>query len=1240
MALERQNIQVNFSKGVDTKSDPKQVVPGKFLELNNCVFQSIGQVKKRNGYQALATNASLTAGNLLASYKNELVAGDGSNLYSYTAVNSNEVNKGTKVAVDLEVNPIVRSSSSQTNSDSATLSNLQVYVWIDSSGGARYSVLDLSTDAYLVNNALVFLTASSVKVRTVGTNFVIFFMDGVPLSGPPLKYVSISTTTPTVLSSPVSIDTGTNGHFDAQLINAKIFIVYGGGGNVRIKSLDSTLTLSAATTVAEAAITLTVFGDTSNNVWVAYPTGAQVKYFIRSFTLTAVLAPTVLETIATITNITGIFSGGLGNFFYEKSATEPYNYLVRKTTGSLVGVIGTPSDLLRSVGLITKPFVFNSVIYLGVLHESVLQSTSFVVNSLGTVICKIAPGLSGPITLNVPLSEITILSSTEFQFPYILKDSLGSVNGEVFSQTGVSNSVLTFGDPIKNDYLANNLHLSGGIVSMYDGAKVVEHGFNLFPENLSGQTRVFAGGLSNGHYDYEATYEWMDNQGQTHRSAPSPVLTEDFSTSTFNLSGDTTNASTLITNASDLTHVAIGMTITGTGIPASTTVTSITGTTQFTISNPATATASDVTLTVTNTYNFQAETVAGSTTILTESISNPIFTADTVSGSNVIKVWNPGQLKVGYTVSDSGMGLGAIPPSDITAINGNSFTLTNNATATRTGTSFFVYIDTGPVATVVIATPTISNLSAGTVAILFVGQVIQTNAFFAAGSKIISIGPTSVTLDNNSSASATLVDFTFEVPETVEMYVGQTITSADLSPPTIPVSTVIDSFTGNNGIVLNNAATKNNTSITLSITMTNSVRIVVPTLRITEKTGNNLVYIVLYRTLSNGTVLFRTSSLTSLTFNDTTVDSVVFYDNNPDSEIIGNNQLYTTGGELENIAAPAVYTMTPYKSRLFAVTEEDPLLLWYSKQVISGSPVEFSDAFTLRVNEKDGGITAISQMDDKLIIFKHSTIYYMVGDGPAPNGASNDFTDPLLINSDTGCINKKSVVIVPSGIMFQSTKGIYLIDRSLQVHYIGADAEEFNEDTVTSARLIETFNQVRFSLNTGEILVYDYFFEQWSTFTNINAIDSCVFQNLYTYLTPTGDIFQETPGIYLDDTVPVLINFLTGFFSFAGLQGFERVYKLMFLGNWFSPHTLTIGLGYDFVNSFTQNTVIASTTAPTGAYQFRVFFDRQKCETFQIQFQESQDSPFGEGLDISSLAFEVGVKKGLNKLAAVNSYGG
>lgn len=443
----------------------------------------------------------------------------------------------------------------------------------------------------------------------------------------------------------------------------------------------------------------------------------------------------------------------------------------------------------------------------------------------------------------------------------------------------------------------------------------------------------------------------------------------------------------------------------------------------------------------------------------------------------------------------------------------------------------------------------------------------------------------------------------------------------------------------------------------------------IPTLRITAKT---LVSIVVYRTQANGTVYYRLTSPASPLYNDTTVDTVQYTDNIADSSIGANEQIYTTGGEVVNSAAPASSIIGEYKNRIILIPSENPFSWWYSKAVIPGSPVEFSDVFVENIGTDGGPITAFLQMDSNAIFFKENSIFYVVGDGPAPSGANNDFTQALSIASDVGCINSQSMVLMPAGIIFKSNKGIYLLTRGLSLQYIGSDVEAFNSYEVTSAQLISYTNQIRFTLNTNIVLLYDYFVNQWSIFTHLAGISSVITDNKFTFLQSNGLVLQETPGVYTDNGSFIKLKLTTSWLSLDGIQGFQRIYKALILGQYFGPHKLLVQFAYDFNPINTQQTYIDVTqdlstsvygsdytyglNSPYGGqyptYQFRVFTERQLCESIQITLEDVPftgsytneqgaivNASYNESLSLSAISLELGMKKGLNKLPFNRSSG-
>lgn len=459
-------------------------------------------------------------------------------------------------------------------------------------------------------------------------------------------------------------------------------------------------------------------------------------------------------------------------------------------------------------------------------------------------------------------------------------------------------------------------------------------------------------------------------------------------------------------------------------------------------------------------------------------------------------------------------------------------------------------------------------------------------------------------------------------------------------------------------------------SIPLLVTTTGTTSIntlYVPYLRLTYKVSPNSVRIVGYRWSAKQQVSYQFTSITAPIVNNPSSDYAVITDSLPDSAILGNTILYTTGGVIENIAAPASIASCLFKNRLFIVDAEDRNLIWFSKAVIEAVPVEMSDLLTIYIAPTSGAqgstgpTTALSAMDDKLIIFKQDAIYYITGTGPDNTGSNNDFSDPVYVTSSVGCSNPNSIVLMPSGIMFQSDKGIWLLGRDLNTTYIGAPVESYNTTLVKSAQAIPGTNQIRFILSTGITLMYDYYFGQWGTFSNIYAISATLYNSAHTYLNKYGQIYQETADTYLDGSTPVLMSIQTSWIALAGIQGYQRFTELLLLGTYYTPYSLNVQLAYNFNTAPIQSEIVKPSNytpswggdsvwgasspwgGPGNVFKARVFPEQQKCESFQITINEMYDPSFGiasgQGLTLSGLNLTVGVKKGSRTSTAAQSFG-
>lgn len=992
--LEDINVPISFSGGLDTKTDEKLVLPGKLTVLENGVFKSARKIGKRNGYTLIA---SLTAGSTLAFLRNELLAIGANRISSYSDATAAMVDKGPVVSVHAELQQIIRNSYQQTTPDIAISGNIALLAWKDSRGGVRATVLDLLTGTPILADTQVSATGKFPHCVAIGQYLVVVYADSTNL-----KYRKVAINSGTAFDAEATLFNdlnGTTSYFDVVETSNALAVTYMNGSSqitLAYVTLNSSSNLVPGTallgfptaiTIAEAiTTTIGLFVEPSTQAFfiVWHNTTNGLRYAVRNADFTSKVAATTVDatTSPTIPRVTGAFTSTTSlTLFYELNSANSYDHLVKTNTVNTAGGVGSASVLKRSVGLGSKAFLIGSDIYFIAAYDSTLQATYFMLKSDGTIVAKLLYTQGGGLPADNMLPTVPVDSALKAYFPASVKTKLISEANTTFTLKGVALEVLDFHytTPFVCRELGENLHLSGGFVSIYDGASPVELGFHLFPENIATSASASGGSMATGTYLYYVVFAWIDNRGQLHRSAPS---------------------------------------------------------------------------------------IAKSVAV------------------------------------------------------------------------------TGP---------------------------------------------------------------------------------------------------------------------------TGSVAVTVPTLRLTAKVSPRVdVMVEVYRTEANATTPYKVTSVSSPTFNNAGADTVVFTDTVADASIISNEILYTNGGTVENVWPGAVGHLQSAKNRLIATDLEDPLAWAYSREFVEGECINFSDFLTSRVDALGGKLYASAEMDEKVIFFKENHLFFSAGDGPDDTGGGGSFTRPQLIPSDVGSKYPNSIVLMPDGLMFKSNKGIYLLNRALQVQYVGDRVEAYNSQNITSAVLIADRNEVRFTTDSGMTLVYNYYFKdedgvgQWATWSNHEASSAGLWKNQYVYLKSSGKIYKEAPGFFLDDNVAIKLKVVTAWIKTAGVQGFQRVRRAALLGEYLSPHTLHMQIGYNYepsypdrvlfdaeaaidTNYYGQDSYYGESTVYGGvedsAYQFRAHIKRQKCQSIRFSFEDvSADSP-GQGYSLSDLTLQVAVKKGIHRLKPGKSLG-
>jgi hypothetical protein len=421
-------------------------------------------------------------------------------------------------------------------------------------------------------------------------------------------------------------------------------------------------------------------------------------------------------------------------------------------------------------------------------------------------------------------------------------------------------------------------------------------------------------------------------------------------------------------------------------------------------------------------------------------------------------------------------------------------------------------------------------------------------------------------------------------------------------------------------------------------------------------TATNFPIFCVYRTTAGGTIYYKVSSDSSpVSANPTGAATVTFTDTLADASIISRELLYTTGGILDNDNVGRVDAICFGKQRAFFAGLDKPDEVKYSKLIRDGFSVSGSDALVIpnRVPKELGRITAIEELDDKIVLFYERGIYVIVGDGPTDAGQGGLFSDPQYLSSDVGCADARSLIRSQLGLMFKSEKGIWLLDRSLSLSYIGAEVEKYNDEVITGAAVIPNNNQIRFTTESGVVLSYDYYWKQWYTATTFPSINSFV-RNTEHYIVGTGGVWTSN-DTFLDDINPIQFRIATSWLSLSGLAGYERLYRLQLLGNMKDPVRLKVSFFYDFREYAEEVMYWDSNTGSVafgedafgegnfggdndGVFRVELRPARQKCTSVKMVIENIPiDNSLLAGFELSSLSLQVGMKQGLGKMR-VNKY--
>lgn len=399
--------------------------------------------------------------------------------------------------------------------------------------------------------------------------------------------------------------------------------------------------------------------------------------------------------------------------------------------------------------------------------------------------------------------------------------------------------------------------------------------------------------------------------------------------------------------------------------------------------------------------------------------------------------------------------------------------------------------------------------------------------------------------------------------------------------------------------------------------------------------------IELYRTMINSPIFYRVGSVKNVANGD----DVDFYDATPDAEITANEQLYTTGGVVQNWPPRGCHLVCSHQGRVFVATADNKVL--FSAYTAEGEGLAFASEYQVEVSHVPGRFTALLSLDDKLIVGTATAMAPVVGIGPEAIG-SPAYDTPMLIGSGIGPSSQRACARLPDGFLMITAHGAYVVNRGLGFEWCPQVDVDVPGSSVWYAAVYEpTGGQARLS-TTGLVVVCDFTVQpppgrssQWFRWTYASDVVAyaSIGSTLYQ-LCANGTVYQAdvgAAGAYADGVTSYQQWIQFAVLSPAGRNAWSRVYQLRVTGDLVLSATLKIVFTAEEGNLLsTAESDTHTVAASSVALRHVVAKPRYgKCSSIVIWMGESAASAVA-GFTADSIGLLVGVKGGMGQPPLTN----
>jgi hypothetical protein len=398
----------------------------------------------------------------------------------------------------------------------------------------------------------------------------------------------------------------------------------------------------------------------------------------------------------------------------------------------------------------------------------------------------------------------------------------------------------------------------------------------------------------------------------------------------------------------------------------------------------------------------------------------------------------------------------------------------------------------------------------------------------------------------------------------------------------------------------------------------------VRTIKVWRTKGNGSVFQLLYQTTVNGLT-------TSVSFTDRTSD-----------DTLAASEFLPAG--LPASITPAFSHIAQFGNRLWGVSRDFPNRLHFSHPLLSGFSPEFPAEFVMEIDDSEGEPTGMAAMDDRLILFKSSAVYVITGDGPDANGGGS-FPFARLVSSEVGCTGGHAVS-TGDEVYFAGSRGVFRINRSEQIEYVGAQIERYflqpliaTAESVAGMVFSPSENEIRVQ-TTNYRFVFNRDLQLWSRDTGGmgSVVITRMIGGVQWLWKSNNQVWKESTSATSDAGTAYQGLIRAPWIRAAGVDGSFRLYRIRAIGERTSggasvTPTMTVYFNNDDTISETKTSPAIS--GATTVIRAEVRPSRGPISAFSPQLT----LPAGDQtIRLDHWAAEVGIRPAMQKLAATTRW--